>query len=54
MTTEVISPGGLGSFSFRAKAPNDGPRRGKTDDYRGRDESPHERHTQLVKALPTG
>ena len=53
-TTEAISPRGLGSFSFRAEALIDGPRWGKTDDHRGRDKSPHERHTQPVKALPTG
>ena len=27
---------GLGSFSFGAGAPTDGPRQGQSDDYRGR------------------
>ena len=52
-TTKVVSPCGLGSFSFGAKARTDGPRRDQIDDYRGQ-AYPHERLAQLVKALPTG
>ena len=53
-TAGVVSPCSLGIFSFGAEARTDGPRRGMTDDYPGRDLSPNERHTQRVKALPSG